>query len=321
MTHPKKKPTEFAINMCCSALALIQQEHLTHPSVTELFAEQPAHIYFVVRRPRISFVPETFKIDKEFVEIDYQIQDKQTFTTKHLKTRNYLSTDNAKLICDFPYTEYKIVDNATDEILAEGFVAALLNAMYFYIDEPSFLDCEVLYIGQAFGKGGSRTAVDRLQKHSTLQLIYSEAIKKNPDSEIWLCLSSFDQLSFTVMDGHTKFTDEELRLDEETYKDTFWKINYEGLNEAQKINFTEAALIRYFQPPYNKEYKDSFPTKEHTSYSECYELDINSVCFEIDTSDKILCNLYSNSIDRTHLHMTTFLLHSPDERKTFFDLF
>lgn len=321
MRNPKRKPTEFAINMIGSGYMLAQQEHLLLTSITEFFRDETPHIYFVVKRPRVSFIPDTFQLTEEFLEIDYQFQEKGVAKRFHLKTRNGIDTTDVSLICDYPYTEYKIVDNSSKQIVAHGLVAALLNKAYYYLEDPSFLDCDILYIGQAYGKEGNRNALDRLLSHSTLQLIYSEAIRKNPDDEIWLCLLSFEQVSFTIMDGHTKFSKKELEEDEKTYKDTFWKINYEGLNEGQKITFTEAALIRYFQPPYNKEYKDTFPTKSHTSYSECYELDINSVCFEMETSDSIFCKFYSSTIERNSLHMATFLLHSPEERRLFFDFF
>ncbi len=54
--------------------------------------------------------------------------------------------------------------------------------------------------------------------------------------------------------------------------------------EKQRINFTEAALIRTFLPKYNKEYKDTFPNPAHKSYSECYDLDLNAIIVETDTS-------------------------------------
>ena len=321
MSLPIKKPTEFAINMHCTVLGLLQQENLEHKSVKELFQNYPPHIYFVVKRPRITFIPESFSITDDFVEIDYQVQEQQNFIKRHLKVRNLFGTKEASLKCVYPFNAYKIIETNSQEILQEGYVATLLNAMYNYIEDPIFLDCEILYIGQSFGKDGNRDATDRLKSHGTLQLIYSEAIKKNPDSEIWLALAGFDQLNLTVMDGHAQYTEEQLKQDEKTFESIFHKINYEGLNQSQVVTFTEAALIKYFQPPYNKEYKDSFANKDHTSYSECYELDINSVCFEMNTSDKILCSFYSSTIARSHLHMKTFLLHSPEERKSFLDIF
>jgi len=320
MTNPKRKPTEFAINMICSGYMLAQQEHLTQSIIKKFFGEKVPHIYFIIKRPRVSFIPNTFKLTKDFVEIDYQFKENEIVKKSHFKSINSFGTTNASLVCDYPYTDYKIIDNDTKKVLTQGLVAAQLNRAYYYLEDPSFLDCNILYIGQSFGKVGNRNALDRIQSHSTLQLIYSEAIRKNPDDEVWICLLSFEQATFTIMDGHTEFSKEEREEDEKTYKDTFWKINYEGINEGQKINFTEAALIRYFQPQYNKEYRDTFPTKTHTSYSECYDLDINSVCFEMETSDSIFSKFYSTTVERNSLHMANFLLHSPEERRLFFDI-
>jgi hypothetical protein len=61
-----------------------------------------------------------------------------------------------------------------------------------------YLDLKVLYIGQSYGVEGARTAPDRLQSHSTLQGIYSEAIIKNPDCEVWFILTSFEQIDETM---------------------------------------------------------------------------------------------------------------------------
>lgn len=55
--------------------------------------------------------------------------------------------------------------------------------------------------------------------------------------------------------------------------------------DKQKINFIEASLIKAFKPEYNKEFKHSFPNKNHKSYRECYDLDINAMVIETGTSD------------------------------------
>ena len=43
------------------------------------------------------------------------------------------------------------------------------------------LDFEVIYVGQGYGKGGSRNAIDRLRSHETLQMI---ALKGVPDGHM-----------------------------------------------------------------------------------------------------------------------------------------
>lgn len=154
---------------------------------------------------------------------------------------------------------------------------------------------EVLYIGQAFGEDGNRTAIDRLGSHSTLQKIYSEAMQRNPDSEIWILLASFQQKNISTMNGM-------ITMSQSNEKEDFnrWMNFNNGENpfsDKQKINFTEAALIRTFIPQYNKEYKDTFPNPAHSSYSECYSLDLNAIVVEMDMTEARRW-LYSDSKKR-----------------------
>lgn len=78
--------------------------------------------------------------------------------------------------------------------------------------------------------------------------------------------------------------------------------------------------IKYFQPPYNKIYKDTFPNPAHKTYSECYELDINSICIEMHTLDMINCRMFSEKVEKSHSHYETYLLHSKEKRKSIFQL-
>ncbi len=198
--------------------------------------------------------------------------------------------------------------------------AVFLQSIPRYYTNADFLDLEILYIGQSYGVEGARTAPDRLKNHSTLQGIYAEAIQKNPDSEIWLALTSFKQINLMMMDGFTDFSKEELDADEKRFKAVHHRLNYEGINEQQKINFTEAALIKYFQPPYNFEYKNTFPNPAHTTYEECYELDINCIAIELNTIETINCHVYSEAANNRFMHMHHFPLHSSAERKSMFDI-
>jgi hypothetical protein len=79
-------------------------------------------------------------------------------------------------------------------------------------------------------------------------------------------------------------------------------------------------LIRFFEPEYNKLYKDTFPNPAHKTYSECYELDINSVAVELD-SENIRCQLWSPKILPAWTHFIVYPLHSKEERKSMFNFF
>ena len=103
--------------------------------------------------------------------------------------------------------------------------------------------------------------------------------------------------------------------------ETFRTLHSKGISEDQAINLTEAALIRYFQPQYNIVYKDSFPNYKHSSYSECYGMDVNSISIELDTMYCQNLEIYSKSIPRKHNHMFHYTLHSEEEKRSMFEFF
>ena len=176
------------------------------------------------------------------------------------------------------------------------------------------LDTEVLYVGQAYGEGGSRVAPERLKTHSTLQGIYAEALRASPDTEIWIALWSFELMILTSFDSRFPVATT-LEQDDSHIANVLGK----GISEQQQINFTEAALIRYFQPEYNTMFKESFPSPAHSTYAECYGLDLNTVNVELQC-EPLGCRLWSNVVAPEWDHFVTFPLHSPEARKEMFDL-
>ncbi len=314
-----RKPSEFAINSFATIMSVLQYDELDFISSLNLFNDRyPCHIYMICRRPRVSIEPEKFKSNEEFIDLSFKIHNKDKFDLLELTVTNPFAPDLVELVTEYPYNTFILKSN--DRSIKTKTVSFLQNIPSYAIG-GQFLDLEILYIGQSYGVDGARTAPERLKKHETLQAIYAEALNKNPDQEIWLFLLSFDQVGITMFDGRTKFTDEEFEKDEPRAKKFFNTIWNGGITEQQFINFTEAALIRYFQPPYNKEYKNTFPNPAHKTYIECYDLDVNSVCIEIGTSDAVNVMVYSETIERAPTHFGDFLLHNKNERKSMFDFF
>jgi hypothetical protein len=315
----KRLPSEFAINMNLSKLMILQQQELDMVAETNYFdGFSPCHIYFICKRPRITIDRSGFRSSKELLEFQFKIQKEDQFQRLNLKFQNIFPDSDIRLVTEFPFSIFEL--QGAKGKLMRAKVATFLQSSSRFIENPEFLDLEVLYVGQSYGVEGARTAPDRLRSHSTLQGIYAEAIANNPDSEIWLALASFEQINLMMFDGRTKFTDQEKLEDKTRFQDVFNKLHTEGISEQQKINFTEAALIRYFSPPYNKIYKDSFPNPAHSTYSHCCDLDINSVCIELQTSDMVDCDFYSQTIPRAPWHMKDFLLRSKEERKSMFEI-
>lgn len=305
----RKYISEFGLNMFGSAV-LLQQDSLDKLDKFGLPEDMPLHIYMITRRPRITLDPMSLQIDAQTVRGCFNIQRQNIFEPYNFVLRNELGTANVRIDCPYPHTEYTIY-HADGQILGKSKAAFLMAEIpeYWHL-----LDLEVLYVGQSYGVEGSRAAPERLKNHSTLQGIYAEAIQRSPDQEIWLVLWNFEPLFLASFDGTASTYDTTLEEDDVHRNQVINNM----VSEQQQINFTEASLIRYFQPEYNLIFKNSFPNPAHESYSECYKIDLNLINVELQT-DAIRCRLWSKNIASRWTHFATFKLHSSEERKSMFE--
>jgi hypothetical protein len=307
----RKFISEFAVNMVGGPHALLQQEDLENNQLRELFNEEcPCHIYMICRRPRISIQPEDVRFTDRTFEGHITIQDGAT-VHKEPFSMPVKDTSDLKFLSEYPFNAFAIA-TSDGSVCMEG-KAAVFAAKA----GPRFhkhLSAEVLYVGQSYGVEGSRTAPDRLKSHPTLQKIYAEAICRTPDKEIWLELWSFSPMLLISFDGISKDYGTTTEQDD----DHINSVLDTEITEQQRVNFTEAALIRYFDPEYNKLFRGTFPNPAHTSYSECYDLDINSVVVELDTEDSE-CQLWSKAVPPRWTHYIQYALHSKEDREAMFD--
>lgn len=172
---------------------------------------------------------------------------------------------------------------------------------------------EVKYVGQAYGQGGSRNAIDRLLKHETLQKI---ALKTAPDGyQITLLLLAIEPNNqlVTVINPRAKNKDESGTRIRQGLDKLF------NTTEEERISLYEAALIRYFYPDFNKEFKDSFPSTNLKILRDCYEKDFSAVVAEI-CIDGLPFRLWSNAVGPKLYHIAKHDLHKSEERKMFFGL-
>ena len=307
----RKYITEFAINMLCTSKHLLQQGDFDYINKRIKPNSQPCHIYIIGRRPKIIFNPKEFVFSQDIVRGSFNVQNGISNKKYIFNTPNLTGAFPLSMECNYPYTEFKISD-MSGKVISNGKTALFLTQMAS--KTIPILDLEVLYIGQAYGKNGERVAIDRLKKHSTLQSIYAESVSRSPNMDIWIILLELSQVNLISFDGHPQKYQTSNMEDDAHIKQCL----SDNVSEKQKINFTEAALIKYFQPEYNKIYKDIFPNPAHNSYSECYDLEINNIAAEIQTDD-IKTRLFSNKIKPSDLHIAQFDLYSAEDRKGMFD--
>lgn len=172
---------------------------------------------------------------------------------------------------------------------------------------------EVKYVGQAYGQDGSRNAIDRLLKHETLQKIALKGVPAGYRITLLMLSVQPNNQLITTINPFAKNTG----AGEERIKQGLSKLF--NTTEEERISLYEAALIRYFYPDFNKEFKDSFPSINLKILRDCYEKDFSAVVAEICIDD-LPFRLWSNAAKPTLYHIAQHDLHKRADRKMFFGL-
>ncbi|PRX39294.1 hypothetical protein [Salegentibacter salegens] len=260
------------------------------------------------------------QIDPRYPKIQLLIHIKEKTKVVNLDFEFKNAESEIEYFTKYPYNLLAFKDNKKALMVARPTNLLDSNLVIDNIKTED-LDYEVLYIGQAYGKDGKRTALDRLSSHETVQRIYTHSLSQHPDSDIWIMLTNFSQQSMLMMAGNDliKVKEEDLKIEDEKLEHFSDNRNL-SISEKQKINFTEAALIKYFEPQYNKDFKNVFPSSNHKSYSECYSLDVRAMTIELDTSEMIR-NIYTNKSGRKDYHMKMFEFNSDKDRISLLEAF
>lgn len=177
-------------------------------------------------------------------------------------------------------------------------------------EEHNALPFEVLYVGQAYGADGSRNALDRLQKHETLQKIAIKSVSE-ANRLMLLLLEITSNRMLTVFNPWAQDrTQSSARISQGLDK-------LFGTSEAERVSLFEAALVRYFQPAYNKIFKDSFPSTNMKLLADCYAKDFNALVAEV-CIDEIPFKMFSATVRADQYHTAFYDLHADPDRKVFF---
>lgn len=186
-----------------------------------------------------------------------------------------------------------------------------------FLDRQEF---EVLYIGQAYGKDGSRTAFERLETHSTLQKILTKYRSENPGKHIYILLLEFQKQLSMSFDGISK---QYTKTEEESDKH-MEEVCCNLPEDNQVINITEAALINYFKPEYNVNFVDNFPNENHKGYKQYFDLDYNSLTVELDMEfdHAPIIQLYTrtNRVNNS-FGFIRYKLFNDNERSSMYEIF
>ena len=267
----------YATSFCTIPAEAIYDKGALAPVMSVI---ETCHIYLIGFVPTINFVGAEQNSDK--LSLIFSILDKEYILESDVP-------DGHKLVQDDELF-YLVNEQGErfwpDEVSIQTRLCHASNAINF----------EVKYIGQAYGKNGSRNAIDRLLKHETLQKISLKGIPDGYKLTLLLLEVQPNNQLFTVFNPHAKNKDE----DSSRIKAGLAKLY--GTTEQERIALYEAALIRYFSPSFNKEFKNSFPSTNLKILQDCYEKDLAAVIAEI-CIDELPYKLYSQSVEVSNYHI------------------
>ena len=290
----RKYSCEFGLNVYSSYQTVIPVEFLDRIDDGRKY-----HIYGILATPRVIAKPESIVCNENGISLELiEINNGKENTIKIENFSEFPNIDYrlANISIKYPYTtinidfpkEYlKKYLKGIDEtrMLPESMLDEIIknineprDIQYIAESKKYTVDMEVLYIGQAFGSNGERTAIHRLKSHEKLQKILIDCHPKHPDKRIFIMLLEMSPILNTVFDGISKdFICSEKQSDEHLVN-----VMSNKLKENQIINVAEAAIINYFKPKYNTNFIDNFPNINHKGYRQYYDLDYNSISVEID---------------------------------------
>lgn len=305
--EPFKYATEAGINMHLEQFYLCQQEDFQYMEEDEMLPFY--NIYFICQRPRVEVQPNSMRVEKDRLSFIFNVHEKNEKYPVSGGFKNPLGEKKVTMKSDYPHNYFTI----TDEEGNNGLVKAshvLDESKEHIMPRPSFLDLEILYVGQT-NRTSKKPILDRLISHKTLQKIYSQV---TPDKEIYLMLCTFTPTGFIESRGTVRVQKEYEQEDIKRFKG--FMENQLAISVEQQINLAEASLIKYFQPKYNIVYKETFPDQKHSNYDECYTLDLSAVSLEVITD----FYFFSENITSSNVHSFQFQLNTDEERRTLFDL-
>ena len=173
-------------------------------------------------------------------------------------------------------------------------------------------DLEVMYIGQSFGNMSSRIA-----KHDKIKEIALQVLEDASNEEvIVICVAvKANDNAFAVITPETKpehFSAARLK--------TLQKQARKRVSAQQQVTLYEAALISYFKPKYNLEYKETFMSRGFKSYEQIYTTDFHYVSAALVMPEEHKTRIWSEHIPApAYTHHEHFSLETLAQKKSLFD--
>ena len=306
--------TELALNFYSDGVILLHAKDIKKvdqqpPEVVAIAND--CHIYLIVKRPRLSYVPGSVIHGEENSTGRMKYTCKGVPREFEFRLDGKANADSLE-VSEYPHSDLKLIRDGKVVFTAP---AHLTSMICDYIEDPSVRDLDVQYVGMSYADG-KRSAKDRLQSHATLQQVLADLNHESPESEILLLLVQYESpQTIITFDGR----DKNLRLEDDRNVVADLRRQQKEITEDLQIALIEASLIKYFQPHYNDKYKKHFPNPSQKILDEVYDIDFGAISVEINTED-VKARLFSGVRAVGFHHIGNFDLHDPNIRRSFFNI-
>ncbi|MFJ4748735.1 hypothetical protein [Streptomyces albogriseolus] len=317
----KRHITEFGMIAVIDRSVMMEPKALRDESLSEEILEYASgcHLYLIGHRPMTVVDPDSLSVDGDYMAARFISYEQSDDAIVECLWKQPGVAGGVEVISDWPYNVLRVVD-ASGRRVAKGNASLFLTYAVASAEsdeqrlpvDAQFLDLQVDYVGKAYGSEGERGALARLQNHKTFQRILAELSR---DAEAWVILLNSDTqtLLTSVMPWGTPGDAADLADSEHIERALSGPLTDEII-----VDFTEGCLIKYFQPRYNIQLKNTFPRPTSKPLMELYSRDLNAVGFELDTRH-LGVRLRSEVVAPSFYHTETYPLHSVEERRSMFD--
>jgi hypothetical protein len=309
----RKQITEMALSFFSKGLVLLHAKNIKKiddESPKTLALAENCHIYLIVKRPRLSYVPGSIDVQEEKTIGRMRYTRNGVPHEFEFGLKGKATADSVE-ISAYPHSDLQLI---YDGEIGHTLPANLISMMCDEIEDLSVRNLNIQYVGMSYADGTS-SAKERLQSHSTLQQVLADLSHDSPESEVLLILVEYEQQILISFDGRDKSL--QLKDDRDVVSDI--QRQQKEITKDLQIALTEASLIKYFQPPYNDIYKKRFPHPTHKILEEVYSIDFGALTVEINT-EALNAKLFSDSRLAGYHHIGNFDLHDPEVRRSFFNV-
>jgi len=267
---------------------------------------EKCHIYLVCKRPHISLIPDSIRVEPDAVrfQVNFKLDGSQHCAAMEIP-RKLFRPDEIVFEASPPPHRELISRNNSGEIVMKTLLVNFVHLMPTIDARAS--DLEVVYVGKGL------SARKRLMKHETLQQILAQIHSNEPDSEIFALLYRFRYRKnlLSLVGTQAEISGDLARLHNEK------ALKYKPSEEI-KISLVEASLIAHFRPVFNSHYLD-FPNRRQTILRGVYEADIAAILVQLDNTNIGDQRIYAKGIASSSIHNVVVDFRRLEGKPSFFD--